>query len=42
LQGTDDEKMVEVRKTRDTIRETIAAWAGEMIATHEMIGNSPA
>ena len=32
VQGTDDEKMVEIRKIRDAIRETVAAWAGEMIA----------
>ena len=32
LQGTDDEQMVEVRKIRDAIRETIVAWAGEIVA----------
>jgi len=32
LQGTDDEKMVEVRKIRDAIRETIESWAGEIVA----------
>ena len=32
LQGTDDEKMVEIRKIREAIRATIEAWAGETLA----------
>ena len=32
LQGTEDEKMVEVRIIRDAIRATIESWASEIVA----------